>query len=528
MPFVSLAFVAFMAVVAALYFAVPKKKRWLVLLVASYVFYWLSSEWLILVMFGQTLVTYGCARWMAALATRGKEALREEADKKAQREAKALAKKQTRRVMWLGIIANLFTLLFLKYYNFFADNANSLLQLLGVQLPSLGLLLPIGISFYTLQAIAYLADVQRGKSQADASLLKFMLFMSYFPQILQGPIPRHSQLAHQLYDGNRFDYVRMCHGAQLILWGFIKKMVIADRLAIPVNQVFDNFQYYDGLILFLAAAGYGLQVYADFSGGVDIARGFSQVIGIDLVENFRQPYFTRSIEEFWRRWHITLGAWMRDYVFYPLSLSKLFSRIGKRSRKVFGNFAGKKVPPFIAMFIVYFLVGFWHGANWTYIVYGIWNGVFIASGILLEDKYGNVKEKLRIDGDSFAWRLFQMVRSFVICSYGRFFSRAETLRQSLSMMRRSIVGFSGLAFITDGSLVNLGLDVANWVVLVIAIGVLFVVDLAHEKGFHVRQAIDSQGIVFRWVIYLVALSIPLVFGVYGSGYNAAAFIYQQF
>jgi len=527
MPFVSLQFIAFMAIVFAAYFAAPTKWRWVVLLVASYIFYWISSQWLILVMFGQTLVTYLLGRRMAAIFARATEQA-DGADKKAQREVKSAAKKRASRWMWLGVAANIGTLLFLKYFNFFADCANPLLSLAGVEAPHLGLILPVGLSFYTLQAVAYLVDIKRGKEEADASLPRFMLFMSYFPQILQGPIPRHGQLASQLYEGHAFDGKRASYGAQLIMWGFIKKMVIADRLAIPVNQIFDNYAYYDGAIVFLAAAGYGLQVYADFSGGIDIARGFSQMLGIDMVENFRQPYFTRSIEEFWRRWHITLGAWMRDYIFYPLSLSKPFSKLGKSARKVFGSNVGKKIPPFIANFVVFFLVGFWHGANWTFIVYGIWNGVFIMAGVLLDDRYEAIKRRLHINGDSFGWHLFQVLRSFVICSFGRFFSRADTLRQALRMMRSSVAGYCGFAFVTDGSLLNLGLDTANWFVLCAGLLVLLVVDLAHERGFSFRDAIASQQIVFRWIIYLAAITVPLVFGVYGSGYDAAAFIYQQF
>lgn len=517
-----------MAVVFAAYFIIPKKARWIVLLVASYVFYWISSELLILVMFAQTLATYLIGRRMGSIFDKSAIEQATIEDKKALREAKATAKHRAARWMWLGIALNIGTLLFLKYYNFFADCANSLLAGFGIEAPHLGLLLPIGISFYTLQTVAYLADVKRGKEAADTSLPRFMLFMSYFPQILQGPIPRHGQLAHQLYEGHDFDGKQASYGAQLMIWGYIKKMVIADRLAIPVNQIFDNFTYYDGAIVFLAAAGYGLQVYADFSGGIDIARGFSQMLGIDLVENFRQPYFSHSIEEFWRRWHITLGAWMRDYIFYPLSLSKMFTKLGKNSRKVLGPNVGKKIPPFIANFVVFFLVGFWHGANWTFIAYGVWNGVFIMAGVLLDDRYAAIKKKLHIDSESFAWRLFQIVRTFFICSFGRFFSHAATLKQALLMMRSSVVGFTGFAFITDGSLLDLGLDTANWICLSIGIIVLLVVDIAHEKGFHFRDAIASQGIVFRWIVYFAAIGVILVFGIYGSGYDAAAFIYQQF
>ena len=528
MAFVSLAVLAFVTLVALVYFAVPRKVRWVVLLVASYFFFYLNSEWLLLVLFAQTCITFGCGLMMAKVDERATAAMAEMEDKKQIREAKVAARTNKKRFMVIGVLINVGALLFLKYYNFFADNANVLLSILGVQLPPLGLIVPIGMSFYTLQAIAYLVDVQRGKIEADRSLPKFMLFMSYFPQILQGPIPRHQQLAGQLYEGHSFDYKRMCYGMQLMLWGFMKKMIIADRLAIPVNQIFDNYAYYDGMIVFLAAAGYGLQVYADFSGGIDIARGFSEILGIQLTDNFRQPYFSRSIEDFWRRWHITLGAFMRDYVFYPLSLSKAFGRIGKKARSLFGSTIGKRIPPFIAMFIVYFLVGFWHGANWTYITYGVWNGVFITLGILLEDRYAQAKSKLGIDEESSSWKLFQMFRTFIICSIGRYFSRAATITACAGMIRRTMVNWWDLSFIVDGSLLNLGLDVGNWIVLGIGVLVLLLVDIAHERGISLRDRLASQGIAARWLVYLLALACVLVFGVYGSDYDAASFIYQQF
>ena len=527
MAFVSAAFVAYMAITGLLYFAMPEQRRWIVLLVASYVFFFINSHWLILVLFAQTLVTFLCGRQMAKIDNAANAEL-ESLDKKGQREAKALIRKRKSRWMLVGVLFNVGMLLFLKYNMFFVRNINIITQLFGVSVSSLGLIVPIGISFYTLQAIAYVVDVQRGKIEADTNLAKFMLFMSYFPQILQGPIARYDHLAHQLYEGHSFDYSRLAQGSQLILWGFIKKLVIADRLAIPVNQIFDNWGYYDGSIVFLAAMGYGLQVYADFSGGIDIARGFSQIIGITLQDNFRQPYFSRSIEDFWRRWHITLGAWMKDYIFYPLSLSKAFSRVGKFSRKVFGSSIGKKVPPFIAMFVVFLLVGLWHGAKWKYIMFGVWNGVFIMFGILLADQYSAAKKKCHIREDTFSWMLFQIIRTILICSIGRFFSRADSFMQAINMMRQSLIGWYDFSFLTDGTLLTLGLNTGGWAVLAVSILVLLVVDIAHEKGFSIREALANEPIVARWIVYIAAFFVALVFGVYGVDYNSAAFIYQQF
>lgn len=528
MAFVSIRFVAFVILVATLYFLAPLKYRWIVLLGASYVFFWMSSKKLLLVLICQTCITYACGRWMSVIEARYVQEHQQQGEKRLSRKAKAEIKARKKTPMVLGVIANLLFLLILKYYNFFIDNINRVIANLGTGLPHLKLLMPIGLSFYTLQAIAYVVDVYRGKAKADTSLPRFMLFMSYFPQILQGPIPRYSSLADQLYEGHRFDYRRLCHGAQLMLWGYFQKMVIADRIAIPVNQLFDYWEYYYGWLAFLAAAGYGLQVYCDFAGGINIARGFSEVLGIELAENFNQPYASRSIEEFWRRWHITLGRWMRDYVFYPLTLSSTFVRIGKGARKRFGGSVGKKIPPFLAMFIVYFLVGFWHGPNWTYIVYGIWNGIFIMCGILFEEQYANAKRFCHVDEDSLGWMALQMLRTFVICSIGRFFSRAATMTQAMGMIGSMGAGWYDFTFLTDGTLGSLGLDTANWVILLLGILILCVVDYIHERGIGIREVLDHQYLPIRWLFYLSAIAAVLVFGVYGSGYNAASFIYQGF
>lgn len=532
MAFVSGAFILFIAFVTLFYFIVKEEYRWIVLLIASYLFYWINSKYLVFIMLFMTVVAYMTAKIIDHKTQYDIKYLKEHADfssqeKKAYRQKRKL---QKRRVLFCGVIVDLGILLFLKYFNFFTGNMNGLLGKagMGAILPTLNFMLPLGISFYTLQAIAYMTDVYRGKYEADNNIFKFMLFMSYFPQIVQGPIARYDKLAAQLYEGHRFEYKRLTFGVQLILWGFIKKLVIADRIAVPVDEIFNNFQNYNGLLVLLAAMGYGLQVYTDFSGGMDIARGISQIFGIDIQLNFKQPYFAKSIEEFWRRWHITLGGWMKDYVFYPLSLSKKFGNLSKSSRKLFGNYIGKKLPSFIAMFFVYFLVGFWHGAEWKYIFYGLWNGVFIMLGILLEDVYNTIKNRLHINENTFSWKGFQMIRTFILCSVGRFFSRAEGTFAAVFMMRMVLNSFFNVAFLVDGTLVELGLNTANWILLFIMIIAVFIVDLAHERGIRIRETIANQGIVFRWFVYYVALFIVLVFGMYGEAYDSASFIYQQF
>lgn len=530
MDFVSLVFLIFVAATALVYFLVPSRVRWVVLLAASYIFFWLNSHYLVLVLFFATVVTFVTGKAVYAINSKGDRYIKEHMDlpRKERSAYKEKVKKQAKSVLLVGVIIVLGILLFLKYYNFFADNANVILKHFGIGMPHLGLLLPLGISFYTLQAIAYMVDVYRGKLVPDTNLAKFMLFMSFFPQIVQGPIPRHEQLAEQLYEGHDFDYTRVTYGAQLILWGFMKKLIFADMLGVPVDQVFNNYQEYTGLILFFAAAGYGIQVYADFSGGMDIARGVAQIFGIDLVLNFEQPYFSNSIENFWRRWHITLGSWMRDYIFYPLSLSKSFGNLSKKARKVFGNYIGKRLPAFLAMFIVFILVGVWHGAEWKYIAYGIYNGIFIVMGIILEEKYAQARERIGIDADSISWRYFQIFRSFILISIGRYFSRGLGFMHALRMMKLTLVEWYDLSFLLDGSLNELGLDPAHWMLMFICILVLFGVDVLHEKGIHIRETIAKQHIIFRWFIYIAAVVILLIFGTYGPEYDSGAFIYEQF
>lgn len=454
MTIVSLVFFLFTAAVVLAYYLTPLKFRWLVLLAASYLFYWFNSAWLVLVLLGVTMATYGIGLWIqhvndksaAFLKGPGKDLSREE--RKVEKDA---AKRTARRILTLGILVDLAVLIFLKYFNFLGENLNNLMHLLGVKsdpVPRLNLLLPLGLSFYTLQAISYMIDIYRGKAKADRNPAKFMLYMSFFPQIIQGPIPRHGKLAGQLYEGHKFDYNEVCYGAQLMLWGLMKKLIIAERLAVVANSIFRGYESYSGPILFFCAALYGLQVYADFSGGMDIARGVAQMVGVKLELNFAQPYFSTSIEDFWRRWHITMGLWMRDYVFYPLSLSKFFTWLSRKSRKLLGQFVGKRLPAFLAMFIVYFLVGFWHGAQWKYVAYGLWNGIFIMSGILLENVYAKLRTRCGIREEAFSWRVFRMVRTFVIVSFGRFFTGAGRLTVALKMFRKTFVNWRDISCLT--------------------------------------------------------------------------------
>lgn len=532
MDFISATFIIFVIILAGIYFITPDRAKWVILLLGSYVFYMASGVKLLFFLLLTTAVTFVSGLVLGNINERQKAYLKENKEKltrEQRKEVKNQASKKKRWVVAAAVLINLGLLIFLKYFNFIGGNINTLFEHIGVdgRVPQLNLLLPLGISFYTLQSIAYIVDLYRGKYQADRNFFKFSLFMSFFPQIVQGPIARYDHLAHQLYEPHKFQYDRVTQGAQLILWGFMKKLILADRLAVPVNLVFDNPDSYQGFILFFAAAGYGLQVYADFSGGMDIARGVAQILGIDLAVNFERPYFSCSISEFWRRWHITLGGWMRDYIFYPLSLSKAFATLGKRTRKIFGNYVGKKLPTFLSMFIVFLLVGVWHGSSWKYVAYGVWNGTIIVSSILLEPYYEKFLKKCKVNTECFSWKFFQMMRTFILCSFGRFFSRGISCMTALSMMKRTITHPNPWVFF-DGSFLGLGLEYKDFYVIFAFIIVLLVVGIMQERGVHIREKIAGQNLYFRWLLYIGAVVIVLIYGSYGPGYDAGEFIYQQF
>ena len=312
MSYVSLTFPLFTAASVLAYYLFPLKKlRWTVLLAASYVFYFFTGLGFGYLMLVTTLTTWLGALWMdrmGAAAEAEVEAHKSEWSREERKAVRNEAKKKKRRVLTAILVLNFGVLAFLKYYNLFAEH----LCLWGFSAPTLRLLLPLGISFYTFQAMGYLIDVYRGKYPAERNPGKTALFVSFFPQIVQGPIGDYAQLSPQLFEARPFDYDRARRGLQLAAWGYFKKLVIADRAVIVIGAVTSAYADYDGSAILMAAVLYALQIYADFSGGIDISRGIAQILGIELAENFRRPYFSRSISEYWRRWHISLGAWMRN------------------------------------------------------------------------------------------------------------------------------------------------------------------------------------------------------------------------
>ena len=349
MTLTSLPFYLLVLALLVLYYLVPKRFQWVVLLIGSYAFYaFVCLRYMGFIVI-TTLTTYFGARGMDAMTARMEQTVAAHKQDWEREERKAYKKrcKSRRKALMIAILLlNFGILAVLKYYNFFAESMETLFASVGltVSLGHIGLLLPLGISFYTFQSMGYVLDVYREKVPAERNVGKLALFVSFFPQIIQGPIGVYDQLAHQLYDEHKYNFDNIRYGAELILWGFFKKLVIADRAVGMIHTVAGAYTDYAGTYVLLAALVYALQLYADFSGGIDISRGVAQMFGITMGENFRRPYFSRTLTEYWHRWHISLGDWLRNYLFYPLSISKAFLNWGRHAKQHLGNHIGKVLP----------------------------------------------------------------------------------------------------------------------------------------------------------------------------------------
>lgn len=529
MSYTSLIFIAFVILTIALYFLMPKNLRWIVLLAVSYTFYLFFGIKQTAFLLFTTLTTFVAALLIERCnlgydKAVGKGVISKEEKKELQR----INKRSKKLIVFFCLLLDFGILAFLKYYNFTAASLNGMLEGTSAAggLPVFQLLLPIGISFYTFQSAGYVIDVYRGKYKADRNIAKFALFVSFFPQIIQGPIGRHDRLAQQLYTPKEWDSTRTKYGIQRILWGYFKKMVIADRAAVLVSTVFANYNDYGGAVIFTSVLFYSILIYCDFSGGIDISLGIAQILGITMDDNFKRPFFATSIADFWRRWHITLGTWLKDYLFYPITLSKGMASFGKACRKRFGNELGKLIPVCLATFLVYIVVGLWHGASWKYIAFGLYNGTIITFSLFFENKYLRIREKLGIR-DSNAWHLFQVFRTLFLVCVGRYFSRADSFLSAVHMLKRTVLHFQPMELF-NGTLLQLGLTMNDFLIILGGAIVLFSADYVTEKGVDIKASLERKSFGIQWAVMFLALCAILFLGVYSTGYTAVEFIYAQF
>ena len=518
MSYTSIAFFLFLGIVAVLYFVVPKNRRWIILLAASYAFYGAVSLKLMLFLLFTTITTF-----LSAHHIKRAEASPDDLAPDERKTQQIRIKHRKRRRLALCLVVNIGILVFFKYANF---AVSSLSALFGLSVGGLNLIVPLGISFYTFQSAGYVIDVYRGKVAPDTNLAKYALFVSFFPQIVQGPIGRYDALAPQLYAGHDWDAIRAKDAIQIMLWGLFKKLIIADRAAVLVNQVFSDYTAYSGAIMFVAVLCYSVMIYCDFSGGIDISIGAAKLLGIELEPNFRRPFFADSVADFWRRWHITLGSWLRDYLFYPISLSKPMGRFSRLCRKRFGNDVGKLIPACTATFIVYLVVGAWHGAGWKYTAFGLYNSVIITSSLFLEALYSRWRGRFTFT-DGKTYHVFRVLRTLLLVCLGRYFTRAGSFRAALSMLKTTFTSF-GVRSLTDGTLLRLGLTGVDFIILGASLVVLFAADGATERGVDIKSRLDRKPFALQWFVILAALCAIVFLGIYAGGYIDTEFIYAQF
>ncbi|MDF2804264.1 MAG: putative rane protein [Anaerocolumna sp.] len=495
------------------------------LLIASYLFYAAADYKYLIYLLVTTVTTYLTGVKLHTLSLAQATFLKERKEslsREEKKEYKALQKKKRFRLMVLCLVFNFGILAVLKYADFSIYNINIILN---QELSFFQFILPLGISFYTFQSMGYLIDVYRDKYPAESNPGKLALFVSFFPQLVQGPISRFDDLAKTMFLEHSFDRKNITFGLTRILYGYFKKLVIADRLLIPVNTIIKNPDEYQGIYVLLGMFFYAIELYSDFTGGIDITIGIAEVLGIRVKENFIRPYFSKSIVEYWRRWHISLGTWFKEYMFYPISVSKPMLNLSKFSRRTLGENIGKRVPVYLATILVWFTTGIWHGASWNFIVWGLANSFVILLSQECAPIYAKFHKRFPV-GDTFPYRLFQVIRTFWLMSFLRTFDCYRDVSTTLKMYGTIFMNLRPEQLI-QGGLSGLGLTILDYLVLALSTLTVLFISLIGRRGC-VREMLYDKPVLTRYVIYSLLILSILIFGAYGIGYDSSQFIYSQF
>lgn len=489
MLFNSSEFLVFFPIVVICYFLIPSKSRWIWLLVSSYYFYMCWNPVYIILLLFTTVVTYGGGLILGHLSD-------------------SLVAGR-RLVLSITILSNLFLLFGFKYLNFFCYSCNYFLQKLsiGFRFPEYNILLPMGISFYCFQAIGYVIDVYRGEAEAEKNFFCYALFVSFFPKLMAGPIERSGNLLPQIKMPHKFSWERVKDGLLLMVWGYFLKLVLADRIAIIVNRIWEDHNRYQGCYIILAVILFAFQIYGDFAGYSIIAQGAAQVLGFRLMDNFNAPYLSGSVSEFWRNWHRSLSGWFRDYVYIPLG----------------GNRKGT-LRKYLNLMVVFLISGLWHGAAWNYVIWGGLNGIYQ----VLEDIWGRfLGRRIKISAKNKFWNLIHIAFTFFLIDFAWLFFRAESMSEAVGLIKSVFTVFNP-HIISYGVLWELGLLKGEWFLLAFSVLIVGVVDYMHKNGIHVRAYLKQKSIVIRWCVYLMMLWSVMLLGIYGDTYEASAFIYSKF
>lgn len=500
MQFNSIHFLIFFPAVLAVYFIIPKKIRYLWLLASSYYFYmsW-NAKYAVLIAFS-TVVTYLTGIIIEQISF----------------EEGKLWKRLKRVTLFLGIGSNLAILFMFKYLDFAVDNINTLLESFGFTVieQKFDFLLPVGISFYTFQALGYVIDVYRKNIEAEYNLFRYALFVSFFPQLVAGPIERSGNLIKQLNNAhkiNLWNYERIIKGFMIMMWGFFMKVVIADRAATVVNYVFDNYYMMNTSALIMGAVFFAVQIYCDFSSYSTIAIGAAQIMGFKLMDNFDTPYFAMSVKEFWRRWHISLSTWFRDYLYIPLG----------------GNRKGK-FRKHLNTTIVFLASGLWHGANWTYVIWGALHGFWQIIGDISKPAKTKLEKRLNVNIHATSYKLVKILITFAMTCFAWIFFRADSVEIAFTYIQRLFTCPDPWA-LTTGFLYSIGLERQEMNILLLSISALLFVDIMKRKNnIRFENIADNQNFWVRGLIIFVLIFAVIIFGAYGYSFDAQQFIYFQF
>lgn len=530
--FYSMQFLIFLVVSLIGYYTVFRKKQWICLLIVSAVFYcWTGPQ-----NFSFLLLT-GFTTWLGAIWINrySKQLVAVKKDKTIEKESKKTKKKklsQKRRiVMWCVVLANFGVLAYLKYFRVIIENIANLIkqnpQDFSVYHHVLGLVLPLGISFYTFQSIGYLLDIYNEKYEPEQNFAKYMLFVSYFPQMIQGPINRYDVMREQMSACHRWNSEQSVKAVYRLFYGLLKKYAIANILTGAIANIFDNPVWdYSGATVILGILMYSAQQYADFSGGIDMVLGVSELFDIRMAENFKQPYFSISLSDFWRRWHISLGKWMRDYVFYPFALTKPMKNLGKWANKKLGKHMGRVLPAAIGNILVFFIVGLWHGAQWHYIVWGLYNGCVIAFSDLCAPLFTRLTTMLKIDTKTSVYKAFQIIRTFVVVNIGWYFDRISNIKIAFYSIKKSVFDFNAGMFETECNTIFNAYPGHAVPLAVMACVFVCIISLLEERKVNVRDELYVRPAVLRWLVYLFVIGMILVSNTCVNG--AGGFMYANF
>ena len=497
MLFNSSDFLIFFPIVVLVYFLIPQKLKNYWLLITSYYFYMCWNAKYALIILFSTVVTYFSGLALDSLQH--------------QSSVRSVTRKK-KIIVAISVLLNLSLLFYFKYINFAIGILGDALSVLHIELsiPAVDILLPVGISFYTFQALGYTIDVYRGDTYAEKNFFQYALFVSFFPQLVAGPIERSRHLLQQLSTPHKFNSDEAKSGLLLMLWGFFLKIVLADRIAIFVDWVYGDYHTFGGWYLIVATVLFAIQIYCDFAGYSIIAMGAAQILGIRLMENFQSPYLATSVADFWRRWHISLTSWFKDYLYIPLGGSRC-----------------SKWRKYMNKMIVFLVSGLWHGAKISFIVWGGLNGIYQVIGEILQPLRNKLVKIFHLNRNSLGHKAVHIIVTFILIDFTWIFFRANSFSEAFTIISQ-IIHVHNPWILFDGSLYNCGLNSKNFCFMLLCILLLFVTDYLKQKKICIREIIARQDAWCQVLIIAFSVVFLLIFGIYGTSYDASKFIYFQF